>query len=83
MQVPGTPDMALFRKIVRLGYAKSATALGLQCHRRLLSMSDRGAVNGGTAQPGGREFPVRRARDGGQPRSAGVVSRRAGYGMRR
>ena len=53
MQVPGTADIALFRTIVRFGYAKSATVLGLQCHRRLLSMSDRGAVKWGRG-PAGR-----------------------------
>ena len=66
---------------MRFGYAKSATAVGLQCHRRLLSISDQGAVKGGTVQPRGREFPARRARDGGRPRSGGVLSRGAGWGM--
>ena len=32
---------------MRFGYAKSATARGLQCHWRLPSMSDQGAVKWG------------------------------------
>ncbi len=60
---------------MRFGYAKSATALGMQCHWRLLSMSDQGAVKWGRGPAGRSGIPVRRARDGGRTKCWRAIAR--------